>query len=142
MRFVNWTVAILSFAIAGCGAGDGRLSVYPVSGKVVVKGQPASGAKVIFYPSAPDAIEKKLPVASGETDSAGTFKLQSYEPEDGAPEGDYKIAIVWPEPPRPNATGIFDERDRLGGRYSNPDKSGLTAHVESGGGEIPPFQLK
>ena len=38
--------------------------------------------------------------------------------------------------------GTFDQKDRLGGRYSNPDKSELTAHVDKGGGEIPPFELQ
>jgi hypothetical protein len=117
---------LFSVLAVGCAPGDGKPRVYPVTGKVTVKGKPASGARVVFYPTAPDALEK----------------LQSFVPEDGAPEGDYKVTIVWPEPPPANAMGIFDQKDRLAGRYSNPEKSGLTAHVESGGGEIPPFDLQ
>jgi hypothetical protein len=87
-------------------------------------------------------LEKKLPVPAGEANDAGEYKLQSFVPEDGAPEGEYKVTVVWPEPPPANAMGIFEQKDRLAGRYSNPEKSGLTARVESGGGEIPPFDLQ
>lgn len=133
---------LLSVVAIGCGPDDGRAKVYPVSGKVTVKGQPAAGARVVFFPTAADAVEKKLPSPAGETDDSGKFRLMSYKPDDGAAEGEYKVAITWLEPPPANATGIFDQKDRLGGRYSNPEKSKLTAHVEKGGGEIPAFDLQ
>jgi len=140
------TIAILCLtwlvAAIGCGPDDGRVRVYPVRGKVSVKGQPAAGARVVFYPTAPDAVEKKLPSPAGETNEAGEYVLMSYKLADGAAEGDYKVAITWLEPPPANAAGIFDQKDRLGGRYSNPDKSNLTAHVDRGGGEIPAFELQ
>ena len=126
----------------GCGADSGRIKVYPVQGKVLVKGQPAQGARVVFYPTASEVDGKKLPTPAGETDESGEFRLESYTSKDGAPVGDYKVGITWLAPPPPNATGIFDQKDRLAGRYSKPDSSKLTAHVEKGGGEIPPFDLK
>ena len=142
MRETILCCVLLSLFTVGCAADDGKAKVYPVSGKVVVKGQPADGARVVFYPAAPDAVEKKLPSPAGETDATGQFQLQSYEPDDGAPLGDYKVSVTWLEPPPANAQGIFDQKDRLGGRYSNPDKSKLTAHVDKGGGEIPAFEIQ
>jgi hypothetical protein len=67
--------------------------------------------------------------------------LSSYEPDDGAPAGEFKVTVVWQEPPPPNAVGVFAQKDRLRGRYTNPQTSTLTARVEQGGGELPPFQL-
>jgi hypothetical protein len=81
-------------------------------------------------------------IPSAETNESSEFKLQSYVPDDGAPDGDYKVMVVWLELPPPNALGVFDQKDRLGGRYSDPEKSKLTAHVERGGGEIRPFELQ
>ena len=126
----------------GCGKDDGHVKLYPVSGKVTVNGQPAAGARVVLYPKAAEVEGKKMPTPAAVVDANGQFQMESYVPGDGAPEGEYKVSITWLAPPPPNAQGIFDEKDRLSGRYSNPEKSGLTAHVESGGGELPPFELK
>jgi hypothetical protein len=142
MRLAVFYIVLVALIAIGCTADDGRVKVYPVRGKVLVKGQPAQGARVVFYAAAADAAAKKLPTPAGETDASGQYRLQSYEPEDGAPVGGYNVSVTWLEPPPPNAQGIFDQKDRLGGRYSNPNKSGLTAHVEKGGGEISPFELQ
>jgi hypothetical protein len=133
-------VAIVSSS--GCGPDEGRVRVYPVSGTVLVNDQPAEGARVVFYSTTPADSGQKLPTPSGMTDSSGEFRLDSYEVEDGAPAGDYQVTVVWPEPPPPNATGIYDQKDRLRGRYADRKTSKITARVESGGGEIPPFDLK
>ena len=126
----------------GCGADDGRIKVYPAQGKVLVKGQPALGARVVFYPTTSDVDGKKLPTPAGDTDASGKYVLTSYKPEDGAPAGDYKVTVVWLEPPPANAQGIFDQKDRLQGRYSDPQTSPLKATVPEGGGEILPFELQ
>jgi hypothetical protein len=68
--------------------------------------------------------------------------LRSYEPDDGAPAGEFKVTVVWPESPPPNASGVFEVRDRLRGRYANPKTTELTATVEEGGGALPPFELQ
>jgi hypothetical protein len=130
--------------VPGCGKKRGdRVTVYPVTGKVLVKGQPADGATVTFFAQAPPPTEGKAPPPpTGAVDSTGQFHLGTYEPDDGAPAGDYKVTISWPEAPPPNAKGIFDLKDRLQGRYSSPEKSTLKAQVPEGGGEIPPFELK
>ena len=83
-----------------------------------------------------------MPGPVGTTDASGQFQLRSYEDGDGAPAGEFKVTIVWPAPPPPDATGVFDLKDRLGGRYANPQTSKLTAQVAEGGGEIPPFELQ
>jgi len=130
-------------ATLGCGGQDSdRVEVFPVSGKVLVNGQPAEGASVIFYSQSPDSEGKKMPVPGGTTDANGDFQLTSYESGDGAPAGEYKVAVVWYEPPSPNATGVSEQPDRLRGRYANPQTSKLTARVEQGCSELPPFELQ
>jgi hypothetical protein len=128
-------------AALGCGADGDRVDVYPVSGKVLVGGQPAEGAIVTFYSATDELRERKVPPPTGTVDANGAFHLSSYEPDDGAPAGEFKVTVVWHEPPPPNAVGVFVQKDRLRGRYTNPETSTLTARIEQGGGELPPFQL-
>jgi hypothetical protein len=137
-------VLTLSWFIAGCSkTEEGRIPVYPVSGKVTVNGQSAAGARVVFYGATPDLTGPGTPAPAGTTDENGEFRLRSYDPEDGAPAGEFKVTVDWPEPIPPNVDQeMYRPKDRLQGRYSNPDKSGLRITVPEGGGELPPIELK
>lgn len=135
-------VVVALAIIPACGKSNGRVKVYPSQGKVLVHGAPAEGATVIFYPAG-TAPTPGAPAPQGTTDSQGVFKLSAYAPGDGAPEGEFKVSIIWPAPLPPGVRESAEgSKDRLGGRYSDPQKSQLTAKVEKGGGEIPPFDLK
>jgi hypothetical protein len=129
---------------SGCGEKSDRIEVFPSHGKILVNGQPADGARVVFYPKVTEIDGKPAPSPAATTDAAGEYHLESYDPEDGAPAGEYSVTVVWPEPPPPNAEalGTFDLKDRLSSRFADPTKSGLTAKIEDGGGEIPTFDLK
>jgi hypothetical protein len=145
MQPVNFftTLALLIVVASGCSKSDGRVKVYPVSGKVSVRGTPAEGARVVFYPVSDELKKPGMPIPYGITDSAGDFKLRSYDIGDGAPEGEYKIGIIWLDsPPEKAEENPLGAKDRLSGQYSNPQSSKLTAKVEKGGGEIPPFELQ
>jgi hypothetical protein len=140
----SFGVVCLSIGLVGCGGGadDGRVKVFPTQGKVSVSGRPAEGAKVTFYSANTHADGKKVPPPTGTADATGVFQLGTYKSADGAPPGEYKVTVVWLEPPPANAQGIFDLKDRLQGRYSSPEKTTLKAQIPDGGGEIPPFELK
>jgi hypothetical protein len=136
-------VAISSMLFAGCGKDDGRIDVHPVSGKVLASGQPAEGAKVVFYPVAEELKQPGMPVPYGYVGSDGSFHLRSYEPDDGAPSGEYNVSVFWPAPADDSSKDAFsDSKDRLGNRYLDPTKSGLNVKIEEGGTELPPFELK
>jgi hypothetical protein len=123
MRDWSLFIGLTSLIVASLGCSDqdnDRIAAYPVTGKVLVKGQPADGASIIFYSQSPAPEGKKMPVPAGSTDANGSFQLTSYESGDGAPATDYNVAIIWPEPPPPNAIGVFEPQDRLRGRYANP----------------------
>ena len=119
----------------------GRQPVYPVSGAVFVKNEPAAGA-IIFFHSATDPTNPHglHPVAKADDD--GTFRLTSYLKNDGAPAGEYVVTITWPAP-RP--AGASDEgmtpRDRLNGAYATPAVSKLRATVVAGNNQLEPFRL-
>lgn len=125
---------------AGCGGSD-QVAVYPVTGKVLVKGQPALGAEVMFVPSDPAMRVPGLPIVTGSVGADGALTLKSYAPGDGAPAGDYQVSVIWPTQSDPNNPAPQNVQDRLKGRYANPETSGLTAKVESAPTDLPPFEL-
>jgi hypothetical protein len=131
--------------IVGCAEDDGRIEVYPVSGKVLVRGAPAEAAQVVFYPVAEELRKPGMPIPEAVTDAEGIFQLRSYDPKDGAPAGEYTVSVYWPGPAPPDAdpaAGTYNPKDRLAGRYLDPNKSGLNVTIEEGGAELPPFELQ
>ncbi|HMO87155.1 MAG TPA: hypothetical protein PKC18_19780, partial [Lacipirellulaceae bacterium] len=74
----------------------------------------------------------------------GKFELTTLNKADGSPSGEYKVLAQWP------AQGSGDSRggersmgpDRLRGRYMNLETTPLTAKIENGPAELPPFELK
>ena len=124
--------ALLSF-----GCGDGRLPVYAVSGQVLVKGKPAQGAYLVFHPQ--DGGDKNLPRPYATSDAEGKFQLTTYELEDGAPAGHYKVSIVWR--PVPKSRLEAEGPDRLQGKYSNPATSNLDAEIGKEPTSLKPFDL-
>lgn len=130
----------------GCSSGDdveGRMKVYPVSGVVKVAGQPADGARVVFYGATPELSGPGTVSPAAVTDENGVFQLQSYEPGDGAPMGQFNVTVSWPEEvPEGVDPEVNRPKDRLKNRYLNPETSGLTVNVPEGGIELPPFELK
>lgn len=139
-RFV-WLAVLLT--CAGCESDDGRVKVYPVDGVVQVRGEPLEGAELVFYPVAESLKGPGMPIPAGTTDENGKYQLRSFDPEDGAPAGEFKVTIFWPEPIPSNVDQeMYQPKDRLKGRYSDPNTSPLTATVEEGGGTLPAFELE
>lgn len=144
----QWPLVIVAalLALAGCEAKEERVPVVPVTGKVLVDGQPAERATVIFHLRSGSEMRAEAtgvapPTPTGEVKPDGTFALNSYTAGDGAPPGDYAVSIIWPQGTS-QIGGDADTGDRLGGKYANPETSGLRATVGSSATEIPAFELK
>lgn len=128
--------AMIVWALSACGCGDSRLTCYPASGQVLVRGQPAEGALVVLHPVASEPANGPRPTAT--TDADGRFRLTTYEAADGAPPGNYRVTVRWP--PKKKGPGD-DGPDRLGNRYSDPLSSRLTVTVGSQPIEFEPFRV-
>lgn len=135
-RCVGFLFLLALVATLGCGSGSstqGQKPVHRVKGEVLVDGKPAVGAFVLFVPVKEEAgTTDPRPRATVKED--GSYVLSTYGNEDGAPVGDYLIAVTWPVARQDNA-------DKLGGRYRDKLKSGLKATVKEGANEIPTFKL-
>ena len=142
-RWLAWFPFLAGLVIlAGCG--DGKLPRYPVSGRVLVDGQPADGALVIFVPvqASEEAMQKR---PTGFADASGNFQLTTIDKDDGAPAGEYKVLIQWPQKTQASTDDPGYRRgklgpDRLKGRYfvENPE---IAATIEEKNNDLPPFQL-
>ena len=105
-----------------------RKPVYPVKGKVFFEGTPTSKALVVFY-----LIDGKKFNRAGEgrVEADGSFRISTYAAFDGAPAGNYALAVVWRDPPldkfgRPGPNHLPE-------KYGSPATSGLRVQVKKSG---------
>ncbi len=75
-------VAVLALVLAGCG----RRAV-PVQGVVTLDGEPLAGATVVFMPDGGGRP------ANGYTAADGMFQLTTFQPNDGALPGTYRVLV-------------------------------------------------
>ncbi len=77
--------------LSGCGGGPSgpTLEMIPVTGRVVMDGQPLAGATVMFNP----AGETKGNGGFGLTDAEGKFTITDYQQNPGCPPGDYGVTF-------------------------------------------------
>ena len=128
-------LSALTLAPLGCGSSS---SMNPVKGEIFVNGQPAAGAEVVFYPINPGE-KKYFPAATVEPD--GSFRLTTKRADDGAPEGEYRISVLWCDTRREEGETLYSP-DKLNYRYYDPAYSGLTATIKPGINELPRFNLE
>jgi hypothetical protein len=145
-RRASPVLVALALLLTAPGCSSGKR--YKVTGKVLVNGQPAAGAIVVLSPAADPGTMDRKPCGVARDD--GTFSLNTLTDDDGIAPGDYLVTITWPGKPTPSAApkglgGMDDERatttDRLRGRYSDPQQSGLKVTIEPRAYDLPPFEL-
>jgi hypothetical protein len=134
--------------------GAGKRTVYPVEGVVMFQGKPAVGARVTFIPI-DKSKDRYFP--TGKVGEDGSFKLTTYEPDDGAPVGKYQVTVVrgqidadeYAELQKTMSTAEITKlmqkmaRDPLAQKYANGRNSGLTAEVTAQAtNKLDPFILK
>ncbi|MEK6257457.1 MAG: hypothetical protein AABP62_02460 [Planctomycetota bacterium] len=116
------------------------VAVHPVKGRAVFEGQPMSGANVILHPSSSSKVPAELR-PRGSVAADGTFVLSTFDPNDGAPSGDFVVTVVWSKPI------VVDGETQFGpnlapATYSKPESSPLKITIEPGTRELQPLELK
>ena len=131
-------VAAWAAAAAGCGNANG---LYPVTGKVLFKGEPAAGATVTFLRKG--AVSQQESPAQGVVSEDGSFSLAG-PTGSGALPGEYVVLVEWKEGAgkKRGRAPALSAPDRLKHRYLDPNKPRLTAKVEPAANQLPPFELR
>jgi hypothetical protein len=126
-------VAVLGTACVlniGCGNANG---LYPVRGKVMYKGEPATGAAVYFHrKDAPEPLKEQT--LQGIVQQDGAFELAGADGP-GAIPGDYIVLIEWKKGPGIKAP------DRFKGKYLSMKKPLFTAQVQPKTNDLPAFEI-
>ena len=145
-----------ALGLAGCGHQAG---LFPVSGKVLYKGEPAAGAVVYFHWEGPPAAPAST-IPFGIVEEDGSFYLASDGRGDGCPPGKYAVLVEWksksevpvaqPKPSRVkgkpkvtlvNSRSTRNSVDRLKGRYFDISKPLIHADVLPQSNSLAPFEL-
>jgi hypothetical protein len=132
---------VVALPIAGCGSRGSRVPLYKVHGKVLANGSPATGAIVVLNPLN-NTEGAKSPRPRGVVGKDGEFVVGSRMKDDGAPEGDYAVTIVWPEEEDP--TKQFDNTppDRLENRYNDLNHPQWNIRVTAGMNTLETFNIE
>lgn len=124
----------------GC---SGSANLHPVSGVVTLEGKPLANTRVTFNPT--DSAGR---MAFGQTDSEGQFKLTTFNHNDGALPGQYKVTISVVGPAHmvdsalaTNLKGLLADRERnlknkppqVHANYLTPAKTPLQQDVPTSG---------
>ena len=131
----SWLVAAsLTATLTGCGE-DWQAQTFPVSGRLTINGQPATGALVqLVATGAQPDVRNSRPW--GVVGPDGAFHLATYEPGSGAPAGDYGLTITWPVD-----SSVLGSPDRLQGKYADPATYRQPVTIKGGPTAIPPIEL-
>jgi hypothetical protein len=129
----------LTMFVAGCGGGDGRLTVHPVEGVITRGGKPLANALVALHPKAKPASGESI-APNGQTDENGVFKVSTYDANDGAPEGEYAVTVQYYQPVK-TANGIEPGPNVLPAKLSQPSTTDITVKIVAGANKLSPIEV-
>ncbi|MBT3212524.1 MAG: carboxypeptidase regulatory-like domain-containing protein [Planctomycetaceae bacterium] len=145
--------ALSVMGAVGCGGREWP-PTYKTTGIVTLDGAPVERASITFYPK-----EGQQP-ANATTDASGRYQLTSFNADDGATVGPFDVAILkFPAieidavpggvpfdesnntDAGPSPESLEDPENELPEKYSNHEKSGLSATVTADGENVFNFEL-
>jgi hypothetical protein len=126
---------------AGCGSGGPTVPQFKVRGKVLSHGEPATGAIVVLHPVNKTAGISPYP-PRGVVEKDGAFVVGSRTKDDGVPEGDYAVTIVWPAEQDPKKQFDNTPPDRLKSRYNDVKHAKWNVHVTAGTNALEAFSVE
>jgi len=124
-----WCAAFLVGLLSGCGGGENRKATFPVTGVVIVNGQPAEAVRITLNDV--KGMDPNQPTYSETfSDKDGKFSVSTYEKGDGVPEGEYTLTFYWGTINPLNMQ--YGGEDKLKQKYTDPATSKIKVKVEKG----------
>jgi hypothetical protein len=112
--------------------------VFPAQGKITFEGEPLAHATICLHPVGIKDIHFPRPRAVSGAD--GSFVLGTYNADDGAPAGEFKVTVQCFKQLRKvenESEGAPLPKNVLPRRLANPETSRLIVHVQEGDNQIP-----
>ncbi len=94
-----------------------------VEGIVTYEGKPIDEAQVVFHPLDATAAPENRPL--GITDDQGRFRLTTFDANDGAPIGAYKVTVSWQDRVLVGEESTRSGKSLIPAVYSDPVKTPL-----------------
>jgi len=129
---------IFVLLVAGCGERSDEAEVHPARGKLIINSEPAFEALLSLHPVQDANFDQRGSRPWAVTKEDGTFELSTYGTGDGAPVGEYYVAIVWMDDPLSPAPGP----DKLGGRFAKPESTGIRVTISEGDNQLEAIELE
>jgi hypothetical protein len=141
-RLALLLLVVFLAGIAGCGSSQdpNRLQVFPAKGQIAFPGKPVGGAFVVLHPKA--ATGSQLVRPRGNVREDGTFSLTTYDANDGAPAGEYKVTVELHNLVKRANGDVSLGPNIVPKQYGNPKTSPLTVRIAEGENSLPPIMLK
>lgn len=136
VRWQFFLVSLIYAGLSGCGQESWQAKTYPVTGSVMINGAPAAGVFIRLLATGALPVDKRESVPWGEVGVDGTFTIRTYVKGDGAPVGEYAIALQWPHDP-----SAVDTVDRLKGAFSSKENAPVRVVIEKKRNELAPIVL-
>lgn len=130
---------LVPLSAVGCSIEPPR-EVHPCAGRVLYKGQPVSGAELVFFPAEGKPALLTEPVPRATCDSDGLFRVSYYEEGDGLPAGDFVVCLTWPMLPD-GSDNADDAFDRLQGRYATVANPAARISVSPGANDLASIEI-
>jgi hypothetical protein len=111
-----WVLTALACGLLS-GCNDGRPARVPVSGQVLIDGQPLQYGQIQFIPD-------NARLSGGRLDAEGRFTLSCFENDDGAVPGLHRVTVTAGEFVSPSQTRWHAPK-----KFANPAASGLTQQI-------------
>jgi hypothetical protein len=154
-RLCHWLggCAVVAVATLGCGRPAG-VAFAPVTGRVVVNGQPLAAGTIHFFPD--ESKGTKGPMSTGDLQSDGSYTLRGPGQNVGAMVGNHRVyltlplqdvmpipvvvdgAVVLQAPPREPAVGASAQIPK---KFLQPETSAWTATVAEGKANVLDFEI-
>lgn len=132
VRRLLWSCPLLLvIGLGSCGKPQQyRKETFPVTGRVVVDGQPPSSPIQIECHNVAGMDQQHPTVSQTMTGEDGKFAISTYESGDGVPAGEYALTFYWGQLNLISAN--YGGPDKLKKRYRDPKKSEIKFTVEPG----------
>jgi hypothetical protein len=70
----------------------------------------------------------------------GTFNVRTYGAQEGAPEGDYKVTVLWYKPIK-NGPDFTSGPNVIPQKYTQPETTDIQVKIAAGQNNLPTIQL-